>query len=301
MTCSPIPSHPSNEVLLETISSVKRFCGVSNWPIILAHDAPRPRTAAQTIRSYEEYLASARRDIPSARVFCLEHWGHTSGLIRAVVDEISTEMVLVVQQDMPFVRPVNILGAVDVLRRNQGPRHIRFNLRSNLPSGWDSAGHSLLGFRSSRSNFFKETCYASSHGKLRMVRTLAWSENNYLTTTRYLKGVVIPLSAKTNSLESGLNSLGSPHRHSVLGTFVYGAHGSEPAIKHLDGRNLKSAPSSRQVSELHTPAQNRFRNRFHEREAPRWMLSGAISRLGARYRWCVWLRRNGSEQTTGLQ
>ena len=71
-----------------------------------------------------------------------------------------------------------------------------------------------------------------------LVRTLAWSDNNFLCPRWYLEKVILgPIGNLRMAPEWAMNGLNRPENHSILGTFIAGTIGDPPVISHTDGRN----------------------------------------------------------------
>ena len=96
-----------------------------------------------------------------------------------VGDQLETDVLLVVQQDMPFVRPIDMGVLGELLQTNRQVRHIRFNLRANEARGWDAIGHNLVGLGRSRKIFF-----ARCASILRVDESLACKPSAGQRTTR---------------------------------------------------------------------------------------------------------------------
>lgn len=101
---SPIPSHPSVAILDETLGSIRHHFPTAK--IILTFDGVRPEQEHRRA-DYEEYIRRAlwRAD---------HHWGnvipvifneqrHQAEMMREILDEIDTPLVLYVEHDAPLV------------------------------------------------------------------------------------------------------------------------------------------------------------------------------------------------------
>ena len=161
------------------------------------------------------------------------------------------EYLLVVQHDLPFMRKVDLASILDFMRHDRGIRHVRFNLRKNLPEGQDAMttrrGVKIL---EDRTHFFGQ--YESdSKYSVPLVKTLAWSDNNFLCPRWYLKEIILaPIGRLKMAPEWAMNGLNSPATHEILGTFVAGRLGDPPVISHTDGRN--SSPGDFEEAKHHS-------------------------------------------------
>lgn len=300
VTCSPVPSHPSTALLEKTLESVKTYLHGNIVETILAHDALRINAARRVQEAYQGYLRVLPQVIPDAKILVAQRWGHTAGLLRMLESQLETDVLLVVQHDMPFVRQIDIGMLGELLQTNPQVRHVRFNLRKNDAKGWDATGHNLLGFRSDRENFFCEVSFNTSGGPVSLMKTLSWSENNYITTADYLRGVILPVVGSSRaSAETYLNAVSSRTRHNVLGTYVFGGWHHLPVVSHTDGRTYGQHASEEAPGKGMVPARpHPYRLRFDGRRPPFWLLSGFHDRFLARLRWARVLRRVGKRVRT---
>ena len=101
---SPIISHPDTSILTETLDSVRHHLPDSE--IILTFDGVRPENESLR-KQYDEFTRRAiwLADHTYGHVFPLifdEHL-HQSGMMRAALNHIDTELLLYVEQDTPLV------------------------------------------------------------------------------------------------------------------------------------------------------------------------------------------------------
>ena len=244
MVASPVPSHPSTMLIWEAIASLGRSGLDSDIPIILAHDAPRPRADASTINRYHDYLEELQREVAGNsrfKVVVSEQWGHLSGAIRTGLSHVRTPLVLICQHDFVFAREINWRGLVYAFESDPQIKHLRFNKRNNLPTHWD-------GTPPERSRHFRERLISTPSGNIRITKTIAWSDNNHLTSTAYYSEVVGGLLGNRKTFpESPLNLIATSKTHPILGTYLYGGRGEPPSITHLDGSG-DPAPCSPQAN-----------------------------------------------------
>ena len=101
---SPIPSHPDPKVLLQTIDSVRHHLPDSE--IILTFDGVRAEQEHRRA-DYEEFIRRtlwlADHHYGNIVPFVFDEHLHQVGMMRAVIDEIDTPMLMYVEQDTPLV------------------------------------------------------------------------------------------------------------------------------------------------------------------------------------------------------
>lgn len=242
ITANPIPSHPSPHQILNTVKSLE-FVGLpEGTKIFLLHDGLRwAQRQSKTRIRYTMYLDALSEALASrAEVFivALPRWGHISQLLRRGATLAEAEFLLVVQHDLPFVRKVDLRSIMEFIRDEPEIRHVRFNLRKNTALGQDAmATFKAQKETEDRSDFFRQYESTSQHA-IPLVRTLAWSDNNFVCPRWYLEKVVLgPIGSLRMAPEWAMNHLSRPENHRILGTFVAGSLGDPPVISHTDGRN----------------------------------------------------------------
>jgi len=126
---SPIPSHPSLEMLLTVIESFKFIPGLTQCPLLVTCDGPglvcgevRPKRGFVTKELFEQYkcfVARLRDLIGNDRVLELPEREGFGRAVRAAVARVTTPYVLICQHDNMFVRPVDLRSVVHVMEHNE--------------------------------------------------------------------------------------------------------------------------------------------------------------------------------------
>lgn len=243
-----IPSHPSLHLIERALASLKRLKIPAGCEILIVQDAMRKRISSRDDESrYGLYLEAisdyaSKRD--GMRVIQLERWGHINGALQRVVKEVTSRYVLVIQHDFEFIESVDLGSVISMMDKNPDVKHLRFNKNPQTVVDWD-AELEYRTMRRSRRHFIEETLrYGASENPVPVVRTLAWSDNNYICTKDYLENIVFRLTGRLRvPPEHVLNPLGTPQNHRILGTFIYGKLDAPPVIKHLDGRTTLGSVS----------------------------------------------------------
>lgn len=251
---SLIPSHPSNALIKRTLESLEHLGIGLQTPILVVQDAlpPGPKSERHQV-AYRQYLDSLRdfdATWPSLRVLELSQWGHINGALREAMKQVATEFVLVIQHDLEFLRDLDIHSLAKAMSRHPEIKHVRFNKKPRTVIDWD-AEYEYRNKTRSRRDFIEEVVVSDGSQAHHLVRTLAWSDNNYLCRKSYLTDTVFALTGKMRvPPEHVLNPLGSPSNHRILGTYIYGRIDEPPYISHLDGRNAVTDERSSEVEEI---------------------------------------------------
>jgi hypothetical protein len=229
----PVKSHPSLNLILKTYNSLSKLNLPSNTKIILSHDAPKTDLSKEMISQFNNYLLELRqyfRYSENVIITVTPKHKFLSGNIRHALSFIKTKYVLLMQHDLAFRANVNIASLLEVMSSNDQIKHVRFNKRdNNIREGWDF-------YIKQRAEFIREDTFQTSAGEVKLFRTLAWSDQNHLTTVEYYKKLVLPLCRNFRVYpEDMLNPFTRPQLFSVFGNFVYGALDAPATIEDLDG------------------------------------------------------------------
>jgi len=111
---SPVKSHPSTEIIDETVESVRYWLPDSE--IVLTFDGVRPEQEHRRA-DYQEFIRRAlwKADHAWGNVapFLFDEHTHQVGMLRGVIDEIRSPLMLYVEQDTPLITNLNIeFGAI---------------------------------------------------------------------------------------------------------------------------------------------------------------------------------------------
>lgn len=222
VTASSIPSHPSIELIKNTVDSLSLLTLPPNTPILLAHDYAKSGSYDKYFETLELYI----QDKPHIRIIKKPSpRGYLTGNLKHAFNYVQSEYVLVIQHDFPFVAPVNIVHVIEDMIHRPELKHVRFNKRRNLKIGSD-AMNDLFGYQ----------CDAVHHT---YTRTPSWSDNNHITLTKYYLEVVF-LDCGDQFMETNLIKRSTNETiHKKYGTYLYGPLNHPQIIHHLDGRNYK--------------------------------------------------------------
>lgn len=131
---SPIPSHPSTEIIEETIKSIRHHTAMD---IIITIDGVREEQAAMR-KDYEEYIArllwkcNFEWDNVTPMLFT-EHM-HQSGMMKAALEKIETPLVMYVEHDTPLTtdREIDWGGIAGFILSNEA-NVVRFHFEEVIP------------------------------------------------------------------------------------------------------------------------------------------------------------------------
>lgn len=237
---SPIPSHPSTEIISATVDSLNLLGIDHRTRVVLAHDGVPPGADSELVANYAAYLANLRESCesrPNTLVTVNPRWGHLSGNIRNALQEVTTPYVLICQHDFPFIRGLELARVIAGMAGTPRIQHVRFNKNANTPVVWDCDPPS-------RAQFYTEEVIATPLGELRLTRTIGWSDNNHLCRVDYYRNIILPLVGERRIFPEHAANLAASHRvHDVLGTYIFGGIGDPPVLEHRDGRRSELIPT----------------------------------------------------------
>jgi hypothetical protein len=140
ITSSLIPSHPSLELIDQTIESLRFIEGISkDTPLIItvdgAYKKERGPDAAKTkiLQEYTDALRHKYSNLGHVTILSDENNIKLVGNVRKAMKLVKTEFVYLVQHDMPFVASINHTGLVKTFRSHEkSVRLVRFSPRKTL-------------------------------------------------------------------------------------------------------------------------------------------------------------------------
>lgn len=237
---SPIPSHPSTQMIAATVESL-RLVGIDQCTrIVLAHDGPPPGVAQDVLNDYQQYLVNLETLFSSRPNIIIQVnpvWGHLAGNIRYALNSVSTPFLLLCQHDFSFLREIDLRQVIEAMTVRSDIKHVRFNKNENAPRVWDCDPPR-------RAKFFTEECVPTPRGNVFFTRTIGWSDNNHLCRTDYYRNVILPLVGTRRIFPEHAANLAASHRvHDVLGTYIYGGLGEPATLVHLDGQGTGGGSS----------------------------------------------------------
>lgn len=168
---SPIPSHPSIAILDETLGSIRHHFPTAT--IILTFDGVRPEQDHRR-DDYEEYIRRAlwRADHHWRNVIpvLFEEHHHQAEMMRRVLDEIDTPLVLYVEHDAPLVTdwPIDWEQITNLVM--SGDYHsVRLYHEASVPAAHDHLMHGRDGD---------------------ILRTSQWSQRPHLASKAFYRRVI---------------------------------------------------------------------------------------------------------------
>jgi hypothetical protein len=152
--CSPIKSHPSTEIIDETITSIRHH--LPNAKIIVTFDGIREEQIDRQ-EDYEEFMRSFLWKYNNKDIYPLIFDKHTHqvGMAKVALDHIKTPLVLYVEQDTPLVTDYDIpFGELSEVILEGKSNSIRFHHEAHIP---EEHSHMMLG----QDNYLMKTCQYS--------------------------------------------------------------------------------------------------------------------------------------------
>lgn len=178
---SPIKSHPSVDILAETIESVRRH--LPDAEIILTFDGVRAEQE-HLREAYETHIYRALwladHKWKNVCPFIFEKHTHQVGMLRGVINEITTPMLLYVEQDAPLT-PDRIIDWPVITEMIAGgwSNHIRFHHESRIPDEHQAMMHGPDG--------------------IVFTRTSQWSQRPHVASVEFYRHVLNHFSPQANT------------------------------------------------------------------------------------------------------
>jgi hypothetical protein len=222
---SPIPSHPSLDVIAATIDSVR-------WHLPHAEVI----VVADGVRSEQQHLAGAYAEYQRQLVYAcahrwrnvlpilLEHHHHQAGATKVALERVRTPLVLYVEHDTP--------------------------LTVHEPIPWGDLARAVLGGAVNSVRFHHEAHVLADHEYLMidrtpivvegvpLLRTIQWSQRPHLASTGWYRELLrrwFPETART-MIEDKMHSVAQQRRWDDVRLALYAPAGDMKRSLHLDGR-----------------------------------------------------------------
>lgn len=221
VTASFIQSHPSIEFIKCTLESLKKHANLPlGTPIILAHDYSDDEKYKEYLTALENYVA----DKPAMKIVVRDSFGALVGNLRNAFKYVSTDYVLVIQHDLPFVRSFSLEKVIQDMKHNPELKHVRFNKRTTTKTASNSV-NDLFGKQVRSVNYT-------------YTRTPSWSDNNHLCSSKYYRSIILKESPDGTAMESvEMGKSVDEETHLKYGTYIFGKVNDKAYIRHTDGRN----------------------------------------------------------------
>jgi hypothetical protein len=223
VSSSPIPSHPSTEIIEQTVTSIRERLPLAE--IIIMQDGIRPEQESYR-EAYTEYLERlvwlCRRWRAVPLVF--EDFQHQANMTRRGLEMVRDELVLFVEHDTPLVGEIPF-EALSHFILNEDFHLIRFHHEQEIPKEHQylMRGRAILKHRGI---------------DYRMIRTLQWSQRPHLARTQFYRQWIrdsFPITDRTY-IEDRIYGVVEAAEWDKFRLGIYVPKGSIQRSTHLDGR-----------------------------------------------------------------
>lgn len=173
LVTSVLPSHPKTDIIDETISSVRHH--LPNAEILLQIDGLREEQQDRKA-DYDEYknriLWKCLREYHLVTPYIFDEHSHQSDMLRAMIDDIKTPLMLYVEGDCPLVTDyrIDFEKCKDFIYSGEA-NTIRYHFEATIPV---EHNHLMLG------------------QKKGFMKTVQFSQRPHLSTVAYYRNVVLP-------------------------------------------------------------------------------------------------------------
>lgn len=180
---SPIKSHPNTAILDETLDSIRHH--FPDAEILLTFDGIRAEHKHRR-RDYEEFIRRAlwraNHHYGAVCPFIFEEHRHQSGMMRAIIDEIRTPLLLYVEQDTPLVtdEPIDWDDISAIISTWGMSNLVRLHHEGVIP---DEHRHMMHGDESEY-----DSDYDAWAG--RFTRTSQWSQRPHIASIAYYRRIL---------------------------------------------------------------------------------------------------------------
>lgn len=231
MVTSPIPSHPSTEIITKTIESVRFH--LPDAEILLMCDGVRPEQEDRR-SDYDEYLRRllwlCAHEWDNVVPFLAPEHRHQVGLTRDALEMVRTPAVLFVEHDTPlWPDPIDWNGCLQAVQSGEADL-VRFHHETRVLPDHE---HLML-----------DTEPNELHGAP-MLRTIQWSQRPHLASTGFYREILAAHFSEDcrTMIEDVMHAVvqNAYNDHGLAGwqqfrLWMYAPEGSIERSYHLDGR-----------------------------------------------------------------
>lgn len=230
---SVLPSHPSTQIIEETLKSV-RYHFPENEIIIQVDGLRFERQDKKNV--YDEFksviLWKSLHEWENVLPIIFDIHSHQTTMMKKTIKEIKTSAMLYVEADCPIVidREIAWDECLDMLEYEKA-NTIRFHFEDFIPKD-----HSHL-VMEQEGNFMK---------------TIQWSQRPHLSLVSYYKNVVLPFSEEKTFIEDRFHGKVQDDGWEDHKLWIYHPSGGIKRSYHLDGREGSRKFTSDDISWGHT-------------------------------------------------
>eukprot|EP00977_Amphora_coffeiformis_P016595 scaffold5169_cov172-Amphora_coffeaeformis.AAC.26 len=256
ITTAASPIHPSTCIIDETIASIPvefpivigtDLCDSENLPQKGSNNSDNADTRCERFESYKKALREKYSNTTTTGGHNVVITGLPSNNatgrklvrnLRHALSLVSTEFVVIVQDDMPFLkqrgRSIPFSDIVQDMLKWDNLTYVSFSMmgRGSHDPQFDV---SITGHAEVVGTSFVGPSNTSSY-----MTTSIWTDNNFICKTSYMSSLLKTCQAPFPEWCQMAAIKKDNYTWDKFQTWRYGAKGSEPTIHHLDGRNSKS-------------------------------------------------------------
>lgn len=225
---SPIPSHPSTEILDETIANIRKY---TLAPIIIMADGVHESLAHRT-GDYEQYKMNILDRLGEFKygecvLQTFTHHTHQAMMTSQVLADVKTPLVLFCEHDTSPIGNIPFDSICTVVRRKGDINYVRFNIFHEILSE-----HQYLMIDK------KPQLYGND---IPLVRTLQWSQRPHIAKVNWYRDLLFTyMHEKKTMIEDVMHSVVPTKYHALgfdtFGLAVYTPEGNQLRSYHSDGR-----------------------------------------------------------------
>lgn len=222
---SPIPSHPSTEILDETIANIRKY---TDAKIIIMFDGVHESLQHRydDYKLYRARVGEKQKEYGhNTQVFFFEHT-HQALMTRFVLDHVDTELVFFCEHDTSPIGDIPFNEICELVRTNPDINHLRFNIFHKI---LDEHQYLMLD---------KEPVVIDG---IPMVRTIQYSQRPHIAKASwYRKMLGTHFGDRKTMIEDVMHSIVSEsykhHQQDFFGLAIYTPDGNQLRSYHSDAR-----------------------------------------------------------------
>lgn len=227
---SPIPSHPSTEIIEETIKSIRHHTAME---IIITIDGVREEQT-EMLNDYTKYIEKllwkCNFEWDNVTPILFDKHAHQSGMMKKVLEIVTTPLILYVEHDTPLVTDEEIdWGLICETVMSDKANVVRFHYEAQIPEP-----HQYL--------------MMPEHNMDKFIATRQWSQRPHVAKTAFYKDIMQFFSEEANCfIEDRIYGQAVEAPFEDWKIFIYAPGDNIKRSLNLDGRANDTKYDDKQV------------------------------------------------------
>lgn len=226
---SPIPSHPSTEILDETIANIRKY---TDAKIIIMFDGVH-ESLKHREHNYQQYIRNVLAKTESygdCKTFIYHDHDHQSRMTKDTLDAVTTPLIMFVEHDTSPIGDIPFQEICDIVEKDPVINYVRFNIFDRIP---EEHSYLMVG-------------EPFDYDGVRLQRTIQWSQRPHIAKTSWYRDLLVRYftsnghELKKSMIEDVMHGVVQTSFHElnkdIFGLCIYTPEGNQLRSYHSDAR-----------------------------------------------------------------